>query len=125
MTLPTGADVSIATGLPFDGPTPESKAKAARKFHDSLHESYALAAELQGSSLARAVFQQYQARLVVLASHDPVCATLEKIIVAWRNDLEVAPLLAEKEALRVLGPQIGAFAPFEREEAAPEDGDSG
>ena len=125
MTLPTGADVSIATGLPFDGPSPGSKARAARKFHDSLHESYSLAAELQGSSLAKAVFEQYQARLVTLASQDPVCLTLARIITAWRNDLEVAPLLAEKEALRVLGPQIGAFAPFEQEEAAPGDGDSG
>jgi len=117
MALPSGAAVSISTGLPFDGPSEANK--AARKFHDALQESYNMAAELQsGSPLAREVFKQYQERLALLASQDQVCLTLEKVIRSWRHGLEVAPIMAEKEALRVMGPQMGPL--MQEEEAAPE-----
>lgn len=117
MSIPSGAAVSISTGLPFDSPSGADR--AARKFHDALQESYNMAAELQsGSPLAREVFKQYQERLVILASQDPVCLALEKVIRSWRHNLEVAPINAEKEALRVMGPQMGPL--MQEEMAAPE-----
>lgn len=117
MTLPRGMDVSMVTGQPVGGPE-EKKDKVFRRFHDAMQESYNLAAEIQeGSPLAKAVFRQYQNRLIALASQDPVCQSLEKVIQAWNHALEVAPVMAEREALRVMGPQIG---PLVANEAAPD-----
>jgi hypothetical protein len=115
-----GAEVGIATGLPVDhGPSEEARHKANHRFQEAKIESINLSAEIQqGNPMLKAVFQQYQNRLMQLALSDPVCRSLEQIIRSWDHTMEVAPKEAERAVLRVMGPKMAPFV-FS-DEAAPE-----
>ncbi|MDI6752764.1 MAG: hypothetical protein QME78_00030 [Thermodesulfobacteriota bacterium] len=118
-----GIDVDMVTGRP-QPKTPETRAAAAKNYYrETVQETLALSAELRGSPVLKVLLDQYQARLVFLASQDPECRALEGIVRTIRHRLEVAPLEAEKLVRRVMGPQLAQFIEETEEEAveaAPE-----
>ena len=115
-----GADVDMRTGKPVGPPSPKAQAAQIRgRFEAAVQDAWAISAELhENSVILRLFLEQYRDRLMVLAENDPVCKALEAPIRAIRATLEVKPIMAEKEALRRLGPQLGRLVP-EETEAAP------
>ena len=114
-----GLDVDMTTGLPRRV-TPEAKQDQVKnRYQEAVQESIALAAELQFSPALRVLFNQCRDRLIALASKDEVFMALAKTVGALRHGIEVAPLLAEQEVRRIMGPQMASFI-IEDEQAAPE-----
>jgi hypothetical protein len=113
-----GLDVDMITGRPRPR-TPEAREAAVINRHqESVQEAIGLAAELQSSPILRVLFNQCRDRLIALASKDEVFMALSKAIGALQYKLDVAPLLAEQEVRRIMGPQMASF--LREEQAAPE-----
>ena len=88
------------------------KARARQRFTHSLLDAGEMAAALhQNNAVLKIFLKQYDARLKELAETDPkgICQTLEASIGEIRNVLEVLPLLRERAAMRVLGPQLASL----------------
>lgn len=114
----SGVDTDIATGLPKTGEVEERQQQAIHRYREKMQQSLGLAQELQaGSPVVTLLADRYRKRLQVLAIEDEECRALLQIIGALRHTLEVAPLEAEKEIRRILGPQLVHF--LEEEGAAP------
>ena len=115
-----GLDVDMTTGLPRRG-IPEAKQDQVKnRYQEAVQESIALAAELQFSPALRVLFNQCRDRLVALATKDEVFMALAKTVGALRHGIEVAPILAEQEVRRIMGPQMASFI-TEAEQAASEE----
>jgi hypothetical protein len=116
---PGGVDVDMRTGRPVAPPKPEEQqAKVRRRFEMAVQDAWAISAELHENKVILRIFlEQYRNRLVELAENDPVCKALEAPIRAIRETLEVKPIMAEREAIRRLGPQLASLVP--ETEAAP------
>lgn len=113
-----GLDVDMITGRPRPR-TQEAKQDQVRNRHqETVQEAVGLAAELQSSPALRVLFEQCRDRLKLLASRDEVFIALARTVGALQYKLEIAPLLAEQEVLRIMGPQMASFLREER--AAPE-----
>jgi len=113
-----GTDVDMVTGRPTEATLSPKDQRTLRRYDEALDVALAVSNDLRvNSPLALVVFKAYRDQLVKLAKECPVCQALEKVIMGWRDDLEVAPLLAEKQARQVLGPQISNFV--REEEVAP------
>jgi hypothetical protein len=75
-----------------------------------LGNAWDLAQELQaGSPVVRILFDRYRTRLMEIAKDDPELKSIEGMIRAIREELELIPRLAEAEALKLLGPQLANF----------------
>jgi hypothetical protein len=116
---PGGVDVNMRTGKPLAPPKPEEQqAKVKRRFEMAVQDAWNISAELhQNKVILRIFLEQYRDRLMALADNDPVCRALEAPIRAIRETLEVKPIMAEREAIRRLGPQLARLVP--ETEAAP------
>jgi|WetSurMetagenome_2_1015567.scaffolds.fasta_scaffold114243_2 hypothetical protein len=113
-----GLDVDMITGRPRPI-TPEARKNGAIARHqEAVQGAIGLAAELQSSPVLRVLFNQCRDRLIHLATKDEVFMAHAKTIGVLRHELEVAPLLAEQEVFRIMGPQMASF--MREEEVAPE-----
>lgn len=114
-----GYDVDMTTGLPREHPETFTKQRARLRYEESLEVALALASDLRtNSQVLVEVFRAYSERLRELSGNDPICRAFERIIGAWRKDLEIAPALAEKQARKVLGSQMDQIV--QESEAAPQ-----
>jgi hypothetical protein len=113
-----GTDVDLRTGKPLTPVKPEERvAKIKRRFEMAVQDAWNISAELhQNKVILRIFLEQFRDRLMELADNDPVCKALEAPIRAIRETLEVKPIMAEREAIRRLGPQLASLA---ETEAAP------
>lgn len=107
----SGVEVDFGTGRPREPVKAEAQANKARaRLNNVLVEAWQLSAELhQNSLLLKVWLEQYRDRLLELAQDDPVCKALETPIRTLRQTLEFKPRLAEKVALRALGPQLASI----------------
>jgi hypothetical protein len=114
-----GVDTDIRTGRPVSPPKPEEQqAKVMRRFEMAVQDAWTISAELHENKVILRIFlEQFRNRLVELANDDPVCRALEAPIRAIRETLELKPIMAEREAIRRLGPQLARLVP--KTEAAP------
>jgi len=96
--------------------------RAKRRLDKTMQEAREIAGELHGGSPVLRIFlERYRDRMVKLAEEDLECKTLKGVIESLRFKLEFAPALAEREALRILGPQLARMAtPGASEEITPE-----
>ena len=117
---PGGTDVNMRTGKPMTPPKPEERAAKIRgRFEAAVQDAWNISAELhQNSAVLKIFLVQYMKRLMELGDSDPILKALEAPIRAIRETLEVRPVMAEREALRRLGPQLAALVE-EETEAAP------
>ena len=107
---PSGVDVDIRTGRPMVRQPNVAQDKARARFSHAVESAMGISADLhQNNSVLKIFLEQYRNRLADLAKEDPVCRALEAPIRALRDKLEVAPVLAEREALRILGPNLAAL----------------
>lgn len=115
-----GADVDMRTGRPLAPPKPEEvQAKAKHRFEMAVQDAWAISAELHENKVILRIFlEQYRNRLVELADADPVCKALEAPIRSIRETLEVKPIMAEREAIRRLGPQLARLVPEKQGESS-------
>ena len=107
MLRSSGTHTDIRTGRPVE-PQPQAKQdKATRRYRQTLADAAKMSAALHEDPTPLGVFvKQYAARMQELAQADPICQTLEASINEIRNILEVRPVLAQKAAMRLLGPQL-------------------
>jgi hypothetical protein len=116
---PGGVAVDMATGKPIIPRPTLIQNKARERFQNAVSEAWDISLELhQNSAVLKVFVREYQNRLMELANADPVCKALMASMAALRFKLEKAPLLAEAEALRVLGHNLAGLAQ-EETEAAP------
>jgi len=126
---PGGTDVDMRTGRPTGPPKPEEqRAKTMHRFEAAVQDAWAISAELhENKVILRLFLEQYRDLLVSLLNTDPTDTTslsrkvgqlqaLEAPIRAIRETLEVKPVMAEREAIRRLGPQLARLV---ETEAAP------
>jgi len=107
----SGVEVDFGTGRPREPVKADVQAsKAKARLNNALVNAWFLGEELhQNSPLLKVWLEQYRDRLLELAQDDPVLTALEVPIRKLRETLEFKPLLAEKVALRVLGPQLAGI----------------
>jgi hypothetical protein len=107
----SGVEVDFGTGRPREPVKAEAHAsKARQRLNNAVVDAWTLGEELhQNSQVLRVWLEQYRARLLELAQNDPVCKALEAPIRTLRQTLEFKPRLAEKVALRALGPQLASI----------------
>jgi hypothetical protein len=117
-----GLDVDMVTGLPRVKDPEVKKAEAQCRYEEAANKALSLVAELKnGSPGFQIAVRKYLERLIQLARKDRFCQAYESIILAYRHELEVAPLLAHNHVRRVVGPQLAEFVEEPEEpEAAPE-----
>ena len=115
---PSGVDVDMRTGRPVAPPKlEETQAKVRHRFEMAVQDAWAISAELhENKVILRLFLEQYRDRLMILADNDPVLRALEVPIRAIRETLELKPIMAEREAIRRLGPQLARLV---EPEAAP------
>jgi hypothetical protein len=102
-----GIEVDMETGMPKELLKSEQAHRSLKRYEESLDAAVALAADLKtNSAVIIAVFRQYIQRLVQLARGDATCQALEKLVDEWRQDLELAPAAAEKQARKLMGPKL-------------------
>jgi hypothetical protein len=119
---PGGTDVNMRTGKPLTPVKPEEQvAKIKRRFEMAVQDAWNISAELhQNKVILRIFLEQYRDLLVKLLSTDPADANslsrlvaqlqaLEAPIRAISDTLEVKPIMAEREAIRRLGPQLASL----------------
>jgi hypothetical protein len=107
----SGVEVDFGTGRPREPLKAEAQAsKARQRLNNALVNAWFLGEELhQNSQVLKVWLEQYRDRLLELAQDDPVCKALEAPIRSLRMTLEFKPLLAEKVALRAMGPQLSGI----------------
>lgn len=107
-----GIDTDIRTGRPIVVPPPGAKDDLVRqRFESAVQDAWAISSELHENKVILRIFlERYAKRLMMLAETDEICQGLEAPIRAIRETLEVRPVMAEREALRRLGPQLAALA---------------
>ncbi|MGA2159834.1 MAG: hypothetical protein ABSG90_11535 [Dehalococcoidia bacterium] len=107
-----GVQTDIRTGRPVEFKPDQRKGQVQERFTRSLLDASDMAVALhQNNAVLKVFLKQYTARLEELAATDPkgICQTLEASIGEIRNILEVLPLLRERQAMRVLGPQLASL----------------
>jgi len=116
---PGGIDTDIRTGRPVAPPKPEEqKAKVVRRLEMAVQDAWALSAELHQNKVAvRKLFEKYWHRLAEIAQKDERLQALDEVIQTLREPLEIVPIMAKREALRRLGPNLAALV--EETDAAP------
>lgn len=111
--LRPGIQTDIRTGRPVEVSTEDArKSRAQEQFKRSILDASDMAVALhQNNAVLKIFIKQYDARLKELAETDPkgICQTLEASIYEIRNVLEVLPILRERAAMRVLGPQLASL----------------
>ncbi len=111
--LRPGIQTDIRTGRPVEVSREDvRKAQAQQRFTRSILDASEMSAVLhQNNAVLKIFLKQYDARLKELADTDPkgICQTLEASINEIRSVLEVLPLLRERQAMRVLGPQLASL----------------
>ena len=115
-----GVDTDMRTGKPVTPPKPEEiRAKVMHRFESAVQDAWAISAELhENKVILRLFLEQYRDRLMELADNDPVCKALVAPIRAIRETLEVKPIMAEREAIRRLGPQLARLVPEKQGESS-------
>ena len=100
-------------------PKPEElRAKVMNRFEAAVQDAWAISAELhENKAVLRIFLEKFRDRLVELADNDTICQALEAPIRAIRETLEVKPVMAEREAIRRLGPQLARL--ISETDAAP------
>jgi hypothetical protein len=110
MLRATGVKTDIKTGRPLENQPDLRKGQAQERYTRSLLDASEMAVALhQNNAVLKVFITQYAARLEELAQNDPICKTLEASINEIRNILEVLPILRERQAMRVLGPQLASL----------------
>lgn len=111
MLRSTGVKTDIVSGRPVEVNKADlRKAQAQERFTRSILDASDMAASLhQNNAVLKVWLTQYDARLKELADNDPVCQAMEAPIDEIRSTLEVLPLLRERQAMRVLGPQLSSL----------------
>ena len=111
--LRAGIQTDIRTGRPVEVSSEDArKSRAQEQFKRSILDASDMAVALhQNNAVLKIFIKQYDARLKELAETDPkgICQTLEASINEIRNVLEVLPLLRERRAMMVLGPQLASL----------------
>ena len=107
----SGVEIDFGTGRPREPRKAGVQgSKIRQRLNNALVDAWTLGAELhQNRQVLKVWLEQYRARLLELAQNDPVCKALEAPINSLRVTLEFKPLLAEKVALRVMGPQLASL----------------
>ena len=107
----SGVEVEFDTGRPRPPVKADVQAsKAKQRLNNALVNAWFLSEELhENSQLLKVWLEQYRDRLLELAQDDPVCKALEIPIRKLRETLEFKPALAEKVALRAMGPQLAGI----------------
>lgn len=114
---PSGVDVDMVTGRPAVAKPFLVKDKARARLRNAIGDAMGISADLhQNNGVLKIYLEQYSKRLQELAQNDPICQALEAPIRAIRDKLEVAPVLAERQALRIMGPNLAALAEEEKDE---------
>ena len=112
MLRASGVKTDIKTGRPVENQPDLKKGQAQERYTRSLLDASEMAVALhQNNAVLKIFLKQYTARLKELAETDPkgICQTLEASIYEIRNVLEVLPILRERAAMRVLGPQLASL----------------
>jgi len=113
--LRTGVMTDIRTGRPLEIKPDERKGQAQGRFTRSILDASEMAESLhQNNAVLKVFLKQYDARLKELADADPILRTLEASIGEIRDILEVIPLLRERQAMRILGPQLANLVEEEK-----------
>ena len=111
--LRSSVQTDIRTGQPLEVNKEDlRKAQAQGRFTRSILDASEMAVALhQNNAVLKIFLKQYDARLKELAETDPkgICQTLEASINEIRDVLEVLPLLRERQAMRILGPQLASL----------------
>lgn len=102
--------VDITSMRPRQESLRRGQLRAVQRYNRALGNAWDLAQELQaGSPVVRILFDRYRTRLMEIAKDDPELKSIEGMIRAIREELELIPRLAEAEALKLLGPQLANF----------------
>lgn len=114
-----GADVDMVSGQPKGSVPHPREQKAVARYREAVHKALDLSQELRaGSPVVRLLAERLRSRMLELVRQDEKCQATLEVISALRHELEVAPVLAEEEMRRIMGPQLSQF--LEESEAAPE-----
>jgi len=106
----TGVDTDIATGRPVAESVAARRHEAVHKVNEARKESIDLLAELHGGNpVLEILVEEYVAILSGVASKNPRCQAIERILAKMRHKVEVAPVVAEHQARRLMGPQLEQF----------------
>ena len=109
--LRSGVQTDIRTGRPVEVNKEDvRKARAQEQFTRSILEASEMSASLhQNNAVLKVWLIKYDARLKELADNDPALQAMEAPIDEIRSTLEVLPLLRERRAMRVVGPQLASI----------------
>lgn len=115
-----GADVDLRTGKPIVPPKPEDRINKSRaRYIHAVQNALQVSEELhQNNRVLKIILERATARARELLARDEIFQGIMAPAAAIRNDLELIPILAEKEVLRQMGPQLAALVEPETE-AAP------
>jgi hypothetical protein len=103
----SGVETDIRTGRPMERKPVSRQAVAQERLKRAILNASEMAADLhQNNALLKKLIEQYAERIQELTKADPVCQTLGAFIDEIIATIEWRPILAEREALRVAGPQL-------------------
>jgi len=105
-----GVGTDMVSGRPGADFAQIKKQAAVKKATEVFQEASDLRDELSGGSpIVQVLMERYRDRLLVLASQDAECKSLDAIIGSIRHKIEVAPARAEAHIRQVLGPELISF----------------
>jgi len=109
-----GIDVDMTSGRPAAQVAAQvmdaKKLAAVEKYRRVQNEAADLENELYGGNpVLKMLFRKMQERLTILAGNDEVLKSFAEMAKAIEFKLEVMPLIAKQEALRILGPKLSSL----------------
>jgi hypothetical protein len=117
---PGGTAVDMVTGKPVTPPKPEDRLNKARaRFHQAVQNAMEISTNLhQNNRVLKIILERAASRLIELAKRDRIFQGIIEPAQIIREELELTPILAEREVLRQMGPQLASLIEAETE-AAP------
>lgn len=113
-----GLNVNIRGGQPVIHQTQQQREDAAKLKHEAaMQKASLLVRELTSTPALKVVSDLLTGRLIQFMQEDQQCQGYINIIMAMRHDIEVAPVAAEREVNRIMGPKLMSMK--KEAEAAP------